>query len=163
MHLLFLWTQLMSLDIQLNGLMNFLTNKSRYPNSSVNRSALKANMSITTSLPGSLLVDTKERDPKMTFWLWKTFNTWIVDLHLETMLYSQLIEHRNMFCILSYLHLTAFCSRRFRIIVVLLPSSRKKAYVLYRIYWGFDQKTKYTFTIIDLSDKKYNLQHSILV
>lgn len=110
MHLLFLWTQLMSLDIQLNGLMNFLTNKSRYPNSSVNRSALKANMSITTSLPGSLLVDTKERDPKMTFWLWKTFNTWIVDLHLETMLYSQLIEHRDMFCILSYLHLTALFS-----------------------------------------------------
>lgn len=57
----------MPLDIQLNGLMNFLTNKSRYPNSSVNRSALEANMSITTSLPGTLLVDTKERDPKMTF------------------------------------------------------------------------------------------------
>ena len=57
----------MSLDIQLNGLMNFLTNKSRYPNSSVNRSALEVNMSITTSLPGSLLVDIKERDPKMTF------------------------------------------------------------------------------------------------
>lgn len=39
----------MSLDIQLNGLMNFLTNKSRYPNSSVNRSALKLASRVSTS------------------------------------------------------------------------------------------------------------------
>ena len=128
MHLLFLWTQLMSLDIQLNSLMNFLTNKSRYPNSSVNRSALEVNMSITTSLPGSLLVDTKERDPKMTFWLWKTFNTWNCRPALgnNVVFTADWTQRHVLHSVISTLDRVLFSSFP-HIIVVLLPSSRKKA------------------------------------